>query len=108
MRLDSSRAVVSHLPETEPLGRGDGPGRVAVTGPQDRKHVAGAALAQAGVDERADDRAHHLPAERGGADVVAEDAVAEVVPRGLGDAPDRGGALGTLAAERREVVLPHE
>ena len=45
-----------------------------------RQDVTRADLADADVDERADDRPHHLPAERGGADLVAQHAVAHVAP----------------------------
>ena len=45
------------------------------------EHLARPAFAHADLDERADDRAHHLPAERDRADLVAQHAVAFVDPR---------------------------
>ena len=98
-----SRVGVADVPEAEAVGRGDG-GLVTVAGPQEREHVAGAALAEAGVDDRPDDRAHHAGAERAGADVVAQHAVAEVVPGRVDDPADRRLALRALLAERGEVV----
>ena len=71
-------------------------------------HVAGPALAEADLDQRADDRAHQLPAERVAADLVAQHAVALVDPARLEHAPRRRRSFRALAAERREVVLADE
>src|SRR5262245_1978903 len=70
------RASVADVPEAEAVRRRDAAGRVALACPQDAQHVAGRVLPEPDVDERPDDRADHLPAERGRADLVAQHAVA--------------------------------
>ena len=86
LREDGS--VSSRLP------RGRGPGVARRYRPRRgraragcRRTSPGVSLPDADVDERADDRAHHLPAERGGADLVAQHAVAEVDPARLEHPP---------------------
>ena len=67
----------------------------------------------AGGDDGADDAAHHLVAERGGLDLEAQHAVAEVGPAGPAHPPHErhrllaGRGLGP-PAERAEVVLAEE
>src|SRR2546429_5903892 len=90
---------VADFPETESVRYPYPSCRVAIARPQDGQDVAGAELARADVDQRADDRPHHLPAERSRGDVVAQHAVAQVVPARLQHAPHRGGTRGSLAAE---------
>ena len=53
-----------------------------------------------------DDRAHHLPAERGRADVVAQHAVADVDPARLEHPPDRGRALRPLRQNAAKSCSP--
>ena len=79
--------LVADFPQAQSTRRGQLPRRVAIGGAQDRHHVAGSALAQADLHERADDRPHELPAERVAADLVAQHAVAFVDPARLRDAP---------------------
>ena len=81
--------------------RGRGAARIA-------EHVAGPALAEADLDERADDRAHHLPAERArrGSRSAARRRRGRATR--LEHAAHRRRSLRTLAAERREVVLADE
>ena len=112
MRAGSyGRRRVADLPQHEAVGRGDLAGGLAVAGDEDAADVAGRRLAEPDVDERADDRAHHLVAERGGPDLEAQvGRVVELDQRGRQHAPDQrrlGLAVGDLrpAAERREVVL---
>src|SRR6476646_1387362 len=101
-------ASVADFPETEPLRCAYPSCRVAVARPHDAEQLAGADLARAHVHERADDGAHHLPAERGRGDVEAQHAVAEVVPGRLEHAAHGRRARRPLAAEGGEVVLTEE
>ena len=64
-----------------PCGGATRPAALAVARTQDAQHVTWGEPTDADVDERADDRAHHLPAERRGTDLVAQHAVARVAPR---------------------------
>ena len=82
--------VVADVPEAQAVGRRGRAGRAAVAARGGSPMiVAGPALADADVHHRADDRAHHLPAERVGADLVAQHAVAEVEPPRLEHPPRR-------------------
>ena len=63
---------VADLPQHQAVGRGDLAGGVAVPGDEDAADVAGRDPPDADVDERADDRAHHLVAERRGPDLEAQ------------------------------------
>ena len=54
-----------------------------------------------GLDDGADDAAHHLVAERGGLDLEAEHAVAEVGPAGPAHPPDERHAARPWAGGRR-------
>src|SRR5215207_8071181 len=78
---------VAHRPQAEAVGWGEGGGLRAVAPRQDAEDVAGVLAAQAGVHQRADHAADHLVAEGVGLDLEAQDAVAEVVPRGAVDPP---------------------
>ena len=65
-RLTATRQVVrvSHRPQDEARGWGDLAGDVAVAGAQDRRQLARRTMTEPDVDQRADDAAHHLVAER--------------------------------------------
>ena len=85
--------VSSPLPTGTAARRGELPRRVAIAGAEDRHDVARPALAEADLDQRADDRSHQLPAERVAADLVAQHAVAFVDPTRLEHPPRRRRAL---------------
>ena len=89
------------------MGRSERAGDRPIPGPQDRRDIARVLLPLPDLDERADDRPHHLVAERGRLDLEPEHPVAQVVPPGRVDGAHEA-AVGHLAAERGEVVLADE
>src|SRR5438128_41413 len=93
---------VADFPEAETLRYAYPSRRVAVACAQDAEQVTGTDLAGTDVDQCADDRAHHLPAERSRGDVVAQHAVAEIEPRRLEHAPHRRRSDRALATEGGE------
>ena len=77
---ESVARSVPDLAQAQPVRRSDATCRRAIARAEDAEHVTRLDPSDTDVDERSDDRAHHLPAERGGADLVPEHAVAVVVP----------------------------
>ena len=78
--------LVPDLPERQAIGRGDLAGGGPIRGGEHRRQVAGGVLAGADVDERADDRAHHLVAEGVGPDLEAQQSTVVDIPGRLGPA----------------------
>ena len=83
-RARRRRRSVADVPEAQAARRRELTGRAAGRGRAARPCISpGRRLARPDLHERADDRAHHLPAERVGADLVAQHAVAFVDPARL-------------------------
>ena len=112
---------VPDLPEDEAVGRAR-PGRPPPGhGLEDAPHVARCGLAQPDVDERADDRAHHLVTEGVGPDLEAQEhplppssvPAVDLDPPGASHPPHERRLRLALVdlrppAERREVVLAEQ
>ncbi len=79
-------ASVADPPQAQAVGRSELGRRLAVARPEDVAIRPRPGAAAAHIDQRADDRAHHLVAEGVGLDVEPQHPVAEVVPAGV-DAP---------------------
>ena len=98
---------VADLLERQPVRRHHGDGRVARRRGQ---HLAGplrGPSAFADRDQAADERAHHVVAERVGPDGPDEESAGFALPRERQEGADRRRALAALA-ERREVVPPEQ